>query len=129
MAIITSQVAVGTVPVILTNVPPGPCQVIVTVSGSIGTNTVFLGTSTLVTTTSGSHIISGVPWVFSNYVTSRPATLYAVTSTSVTAGGTVGCGVAVITPELFSCACLKDSTPMRIFNVYSCSAPSRLQWY
>ena len=99
MSIVTAQVGVGTIPVILTNVPPGPCQVIVTVSGSIGTNTVFLGTSTAVTTTSGSHIISGVPWVFQNYATSRPATLYAVTNSSASIGGTVGVGVAVVTPE------------------------------
>ena len=99
MAIITNQVNVGTSATLLANVPPGPCQVILTVSGSIGTNTIFLGTSTAVTTLSGSHIISGVPWVFQNYATSRPATLYAVTSTAVVVGGTVGVGVALVTPE------------------------------
>ncbi len=92
MAIITSQVNIGTGPSILTNVPPGPCQVIITVSGSIGTNTIFLGTSTAVSSTTGSHIISGIPWTFTNYPTSRPTTLYAV------AASTVGVGVAVVTP-------------------------------
>jgi hypothetical protein len=92
--IVTTQVNVSSGATLLTNVPPGPCQVIITVSGSIGTNTIFLGTSTAVTSTSGSHIISGVPWVFQNYATSRPVTLYAVAS-----GGTVGTGIAVITPE------------------------------
>lgn len=92
MAIVTSQINVGTTATLLTNVPPGPCQVIITVSGSIGSNTIFLGTSTAVTTVSGSHIVSGVPWVFQNYATSRPASLYAV------AASTIGVGIAVVSP-------------------------------
>ncbi len=99
MSLITSQINVGTTATLLTNVPPGPCQVIITVSGSIGSNTIFLGTSTAVTTVSGSHIISGIPWVFQTYPTSRPSSLYAITSTSVSVGGTVGVGVALVTPE------------------------------
>lgn len=92
MAIITSQVTIGTTPSILTNVPAGPCQIIVTVSGSIASNTIFLGTSTAVTTLSGSHVQSGIPWVFNNFSTSRAVTLFAVSTASV------GVGVAVVTP-------------------------------
>lgn len=89
--IIANQVGVGTIPTLLMNVPPGPGNLVITVSAG----TIFLGTSPSVSATNGAHIIAGVPWQLLTYTTSRPNTLYGVT----TAGGSTGVGLVFSSPE------------------------------
>lgn len=91
MPIIPKQVTVGTTASILTIVPPGPCQVVLTVSGGTQ-NTIFLGNGSAVTTTTGAHIVGGVPWSVSNFVTTSSTTLWAVASAPT------GVGVTIVTP-------------------------------
>lgn len=82
--ITASQVSVAATPVVLADVPPGPCQVIITNGGSTA---VYVGTSSQVTSGNGAPVPPGGVVTFSGFPGSRAVTLWAVgESTAVPAG-------------------------------------------
>jgi hypothetical protein len=77
MALITGQLAVTTVAPLFT-MPPGPCTVVVSVTGA---NAGFIGTSNTTTTTNGFGIPTNAqPVVFQGYMGSKGAQFYGVST-------------------------------------------------
>lgn len=87
MALITKQVSVGTSAVPLVTVPPGPCQVTVSVAAA-ATVFVYLGGSG-VTTANGSPVTGGQSVAIDCFEGSAGMALYAIASAASTPVGVI----------------------------------------
>lgn len=89
MALVPSQVAVGSSQAAaLVSVPPGPCTVVL-VNDSSSTGPVYIGTSSTVTTSTGFPLDpTGAPLTLPGHTTSSSTTLYGICASTKTA--TVG---------------------------------------
>jgi hypothetical protein len=85
-----SQAIVGTAPTLLCSVPPGPCSV--TVTNAATAVTVYLGTGSAVTTTTGAPLPAGQAVTVHGYPGSRGASLYAVAGAPAAAGVFISSG-------------------------------------
>jgi hypothetical protein len=85
-----SQVSVGTAPTALCAVPPGPCAV--TVTNAATAATVYLGTGSAPTTTTGAPVPAGQAVTVHGYPGSRGASLYAVAGATATVGVFISSG-------------------------------------
>lgn len=80
MAITTEQIPVSAAAVPLVAVPPGECELMISIGGT--GNTIYLGTSVNVTTANGFPIASGTTIRVPSYLTSSGTSLYAIGSAS-----------------------------------------------
>lgn len=88
MAVVTSQVLVGTSATALPTVPAGPSQVTFTVIGA-ATVIVYLGITNSVTTTNGAPVQGGQTVTISSFEGSAATPIWAVASAANTPVGVV----------------------------------------
>ena len=80
MAIVVLQETVGTAAAALYTVPPGECELAISVGGT--SDTVYIGTTANVTAANGFPMLSGSVIRMPSYLTSSSTTLYAIGSTT-----------------------------------------------
>lgn len=93
MSVLIEQIAVGTSAVQVAVIPPGPCNVTVTVGSAGGGVTpldvVYFGTSNSVTISNGAPVVSNATVTIYGYEGSRGWILYAVASAANTPVGVI----------------------------------------